>query len=442
MSNPRTNQASRAHQAGDLDTHFAGAGYLIDVARTFAPDPTLSADQKFYATGFGGVLGTTASTISRYTADGALDTDTTGSGRATWQWPLPSVDEAKRAVLDVQGLIFGKNDAGVDTITCVGVTWETVSARASSFNYFPAAIRLEASGEPDKSFGEGGVKIYPFVQDPIENPAWDRRSPAYRSYRATRQAQGGFLFSCPLIAGISKKAMYVVVKVNSDGSPDKSYGDDGVLVISPPAGVDAPTWTDYGIDNAGDMTLVGAEHGYGNGVLSRYGSDGKLDGGYGTGGILVYSVATVDSYITQIHVSPDDGSTTLLLSLGEPRQCAAVARLLKDGSSDPDFNQGMPVVLTDVVVPLANLAVDVKGRTVVAGRSVIDPTVLRVIRLTSAGQFDASFGANGSQGYPTLLGVDGMAIQNGVDILLRTNDTDEVDINTAELVRIFGEDMA
>ncbi len=445
-----TNDVKAGHHAGDRDVTFDRDGVIRSVTRRFAADPTDTADtteQKIYMSLTVDPIGTDSSELFRYNADGTMDRDFP-------RVQITAIDEKMTAVIDIQRLIFteSKVEAGTTstagtkkttgTITCVGVTRALVKTGDSATTgvyYYPAAVRITADGEMDQTFGNKGVMLYKYGKE-RDGDGTDANtlSSVFTSYPSTVQSGGDILFCCGLIDLEKDKHAFALVKFKYDGQPDRSYGVNGVKVISTATDTAPPQWKDYGVDDKGDLTLVGATSSFDAGIVTRYGADGELDTNYGPNhdGTQILQINGLKSHITQIHVSKE-GATTLLFTVDSPDTPVAVVRLVKSGESDPEFNGGKPVLIGDIKKDNVRFAVDRKERIVVSGESVTSPGVARLVRIASSGTPDTSFGDSGIKDYPTLTPFACVVIQNQSDILASTIDT--TIIKSQVIVRLFGE---
>jgi uncharacterized delta-60 repeat protein len=134
-----------------------------------------------------------------------------------------------------------------------------------------------------------------------------------------------------------------LVRLDSDGTPDTTFGINGLVV------------TDFlGFDDiAYDMVLlpdgrivVAGIRGTGSGIsefiVARYLPDGSLDAGFGTAGVTSVDFGGPSAVATGL-VRQLDGKLVVvgfseIGAGGESTRDVAVARLLADGSPDTDFN--------------------------------------------------------------------------------------------------------
>jgi uncharacterized delta-60 repeat protein len=192
------------------------------------------------------------------------------------------------------------------------------------------------------------------------------------------------------------------------GSFDRSFGSDGRVVLNLPGeGMYAAA---FAIQPDGKIVVAGGISG-GSALIARYLPDGRLDPGFGTGGIVRQGFALPVS-VGGVAIQPD-GKILLAGQAshgGAGGLSAAVMRFLPDGSVDHGFgSEGMALVDPNdsrrsvTVAWFSHLAVQPDGRIVAAGgmpaRDVHDHADVVVARLLPGGEPDPSFDGDGSWEY-------------------------------------------
>ena len=339
-----------------------------------------------------------------------------------------------RAVID-----FGGND-DVNALA-VQPDGKAIVAGATSLKSDAAVARLNTDGSPDKGFGGGdGVVLL------------ERQGSAI--YAAALQADGKIL-----LAGASGGNGFVA-RLNTDGSPDKGFGTDGVAVldsggnevayavaIGPDGRIVAAGWTSagdngaiyrltaegkpdnsfdqdsaVGIDALGmdwlyavavqaDNKVVVAGGSRGSAqikpLLARVNENGTPDAAIGTAG---WKTLSNDGTFLALALQPDGR----ILAAGETfdNEDALVHRFDDKGGVDRTFNGDGKVVLDlgDNEEALA-LALQRDGRIVVAGKT-DGGYDAAVWRLTPGGARDASFGSGGE----LVVGAQGLEEAVGVGV--------------------------
>jgi len=190
-----------------------------------------------------------------------------------------------------------------------------------------------------------------------------------------------------------------IERLNSDGSPDNTFGSHGV-VASPVAGVNA-----LAVEPDGKIVLGGYESittGSALFALARLNADGTLDMSFGSSGTVTSSI---DGYVgIQTLAIGADGKIIaagieLPSSSGSGPSTFHVARYSTDGTLDPSFNGTGEV---SAQIPHSDqyndapatpaLALQPNGQILIGAASNAD---LAIWRFNADGSSDAAFGAAG-----------------------------------------------
>jgi len=189
----------------------------------------------------------------------------------------------------------------------------------------------------------------------------------------------------------------LVMRFNSDGTPDISFGSYGVVVYD--SGSDEES---YGIalQQNGEIVVVGYKFSYGlpchDALIVRYNSDGTLDRTFGEGGITIYN-SRLDGldFGSAVALQPDGkivvaGYSNTGFSIYE----AFVLRYNSNGSLDSTFGEDGVVIYNNFYQDFGyGVAIQPNGKIVVVGEEYGDSLVLRY---NSDGTLDRSFGKDGS----------------------------------------------
>ncbi|MCX5192809.1 calcium-binding protein [Streptomyces sp. NBC_00249] len=185
---------------------------------------------------------------------------------------------------------------------------------------------------------------------------------------------------------------FVLVRYNTDGSLDTTFGGDGIVN------------TDFDINNDearaltlqpdGKIVAVGGSTnwgGYGTWASARYNTDGTLDTSYGDGGKALTDI-DVDAIETALAVVVQPNGALVLGGSSFGRW--TVARLTSTGALDPSFD-GDGFVITDFgsagCCGVNDLALQSDGRIVAAGTS----SGFALARYNTDGSLDATFDGDG-----------------------------------------------
>lgn len=250
------------------------------------------------------------------------------------------------------------------------------------------------------------------------------------------------------------RGSFTSVRLNSDGSLDNSFGQDGIALV--PASLDPEDEAYYVMAVQADGKVLSAQPGLGGLKVERFNLDGTLDTSFGKGGAAALDVpistdgmaiyATADG---SVYVSARGTSQALVFKLdssGTPAEnfgvdgtlvlnptghygtgniatvvqpdgsvllgswlyvdsdgphdpgdpVYAVQRLAADGNLDTAFGVD-GVVYFDAALGLdyrAAITVQADGKLIIAGESP-DNTAFNVLRLNADGSFDTSFSEDG-----------------------------------------------
>jgi len=354
---------------GDLDTSFDTDGIVItDVTGNIEPDigyaVALQPDGKILVAGRTNL----AFSLVRYENDGSLDTSFGTNGSVVTS--IDGGDTAYAVVVQPDGKIL--------------VAGTSITTR----NEF-AVVRYNADGSLDTSFDGDGI-----VTTPIGLGS------GAIAYAIALQADGRIV-----LAGQSTESPmgqdtdFALVRYNSDGSLDMGFDNDGkVTTALTPAGCNDVVKAVV-VQKDGKIAVVGINCLL-DFVVARYNSDGSLDSGFGSNGIVTTAVSG-NEYGFAIAQQPDG---KLVIAGQAPSQGGplgfAVLRYEENGSLDTSFS-GDGSVITELT-GLANaeahaLAVQPDGRILVGGFGIngSGDTDFSVVRYNANGGLDNTFGTNG-----------------------------------------------
>jgi uncharacterized delta-60 repeat protein len=254
--------------------------------------------------------------------------------------------------------------------------------------------RYNSDGSIDTSFGSAGQVVTNIgFQDGASSIAL--------------QSTGKIVVAGYTLNAAGSETDFTLVRYNSDGSIDTSFGTNGVVTTDI---VVNDTATSMTMQSDGKIVVAGFgdDHGSESGsqtdfVLVRYNSDGTIDTGFGKDGKV----------ITDIFGNDDKACSTRVLSSGtiivvgstvtETGTDIALVCYKSDGTLDTSFG-GDGIVTTDISADglgaeYANsVAVQSTGKIVVAGNSHPSSgpgTDILLVRYNTDGSLDTSFGTAG-----------------------------------------------
>lgn len=308
--------------AGDLDPTFGSGGKVLAGLAASGFDHATSAvvldSGKIVVAGRfihvdGSGLGFS---LARFNADGSLDT-TFGDGGFTYLEQNTADQDFGQLALDDQGRILVATE---------------VWAPAGHGDDF-GLLRFTADGQLDTSFGDGGI-VHTDVagQDQVRT--------------LTLRADGKIVVSGETRAhpgdnsGLTDGMIGVVIRYNPDGSLDSSFGGDGVVEVTPGAGMEwtlglaVPT-SDGAMLYAGNEMNVHSQTGHA--ILKLIADDGTISD-------LAFSSSPDAASRAVRDVKVDDHGRIVLLSTSNDGW--GITRFLPDGTPDESFGTDGWVLFT------------------------------------------------------------------------------------------------
>ncbi|MCP4352313.1 MAG: hypothetical protein GY795_43195, partial [Desulfobacterales bacterium] len=146
-----------------------------------------------------------------------------------------------------------------------------------------------------------------------------------------------------VVTGISYNGTdndFAVVRYNSDGSLDTSFGGDGTVTTPVGSGEDMGCFA--AVQSDGKIVLAGYSFNGSNDdfAVVRYNTDGSLDTGFGTGGKLITPVGSGDDRSYDVCIQSDGKIVITGESYNGSNYDFAVARYNSDGTLDTTFGNG------------------------------------------------------------------------------------------------------
>ena len=216
-----------------------------------------------------------------------------------------------------------------------------------------AAVRYLPNGTLDPSFGSGGIV-----------------KTALRTVNAITSAIALQSDGKVILAGSANNGQtndFAILRYNSNGSLDQTFGKQGIVITSLSEGDDNAT--DVSIQKDGKILVVGCCNDGSNTdfAVVRYSSNGNLDPTFGKDGIVLTSLSQGDDQAVAMAVQPDGK----VLLTGYSNTNIATVRYKPDGSLDKSFGKN-GIVITSVNSG-EDEAEDIKlqddGKIVIAGKS-------------------------------------------------------------------------
>jgi uncharacterized delta-60 repeat protein len=270
-----------------------------------------------------------------------------------------------------------------------------------------AVARLNANGTLDSTFGAGGVVSISFPGDDFGGA---------QVVGLAIQSDG------KIVATISNfeqgfGPLFIVARLNLNGSLDTTFGSGGIVEtqVGLSGGSFGAVASVLALQPDGRILVAGqnSELTGASGAMARYGSDGQLDGTFGSGGIAVTTVAAP----TSIALQPDGkillagGGNVVGFAAAAPSVSMAqvggiISRYDTNGSLDTSFGisgQAASVVAAGAIAvqTQGGCSVDCKilvGGTVVTSLSVNNGNGFGfgLVRYNGNGSVDGTFGVGGA----------------------------------------------
>lgn len=302
--------------------------------------------------------------LARYNTDGSLDSSFGNAG-------LVITDMGQNEIATALVL---QNDGKL-----VVVGWTSFLGSNGDF----ALARYNTDGSLDATFGNGGIVITDLGNEE-------------RGTAVAIQTDGKIV-----VVGNSSHGdviEFALARYNTNGSLDGSFGSGGKIttVVSGPEDSALAVL----IQNDGKILAIGnaGSGGDSNFALVRYNTNGSIDTSFGTSGIVLTDFGGHNDYGVDAFFQ-SDGKIVVAGSAQTPNPCLGVARYNPDGSLDNSFSNDGKATITDSTWLFGTGArFQSDGKIVMSGYSIDMGTDVRdfaVARFNTDGTPDGSFGNGG-----------------------------------------------
>ncbi|MDY6902320.1 MAG: DUF4347 domain-containing protein [Cyanobacteriota bacterium] len=279
---------ARYNSNGSLDTSFGNAGSLVtDFGQDFGRNVLVQPDGKIILAGYVG-NGSSDPVLIRYNADGEIDRSFGDAGKVDGTGGYAAALQSDGKIV-VGGRIY-------------------IKTGNNTSNFYLALSRYNSDGSLDNSFGTDGR----FLQQ-TENFEGNISSIGIQSDGKIIVA--GYLWRHRK-GTTSNKDDLTVVRFNSDGSLDTSFGDGG-QVVTPLSTIDHNQATGLTIQPNGKIVVSGyIETRLDNSwnrqtVIVAYNPDGTLDNSFGTNGHVMASLQS-EYDATNVIATQSDGNIVVI----------------------------------------------------------------------------------------------------------------------------------
>ena len=363
-------------QAGHLDTTFGQGGIVTtrinDSSQTSESYSTaIQSDGKIISAGYSSNGSDNDFAIIRYNLNGSLDNTFGINGIAITQIGL-SDDYAYSVAIQEDGKIVAAGSSKNGT--------------NSDF----AIVRYNQSGDLDDTFGINGI-----VTTPVGTISAQVNSiliQADNKILAIGSSYSGSDFD------------FTIARYNSNGTLDNTFGINGISTTTI-GNLTLDEATSGAIQRDGKIVVAGYSTSTpstgGNYVFAvvRYNQNGALDNTFGTNGILTKSIGKSVALATSVVIQSDSNIVVAGYSNnGEVSNYDfTLVRYTKNGELDSSFGtNGITALPTGKLFEYAySVALQNDGKIIAAGTALNINTDFALVRYTSNGDLDNTFGTNG-----------------------------------------------
>ncbi len=372
-------QAVSKPAGGSLDESFGEKGMVttdFSGSRDFARSMAIDSNQDYIVVGTALMNKNYDFALARYKPDGSLDLNFGENGKVTtdfasnWDWAYAAVIDSKDRII-------------------MGGSSTAVSSTGSSLSQHIALVRYRYDGSLDPSFGIGG-KAMPFAsgyQDFVNSIVIDKNHK--------------IVIAGHIIDNNKSYSNFLVARLNSDGTLDSSFGENGKV------STDINGLTDIAksvfLDEAGNIIVVGSSFsklGREDIAIVKYNADGSLDQSFGISGKISTDFNGQREYINTATIDKK-GRIIVAGSLYTGKEnLFLVLRYNPDGSLDQSFARGGVSItnLPGTSEGATGVLVDANSRIIATGYASQGGNGgdnFALIRYLENGILDSSFGENG-----------------------------------------------
>jgi uncharacterized delta-60 repeat protein len=370
--------------AGDIDTTFGSGGVVLTSFATVEKGfrgtggsgyaVQIQSDGKIVAAGEG--LHNFA--LARYNTNGSLDPTFGNGGKVVTTFGLNHQESVKAMAIQPDGKIVAVGSTGIlDSTTYEG--------------HF-AVARYNANGTLDTTFGpsHNGLVTTSIVANDTASAVVIQPDG-----KIVVAGQGGS--QAPLYSP-SSTLSNALVRYNSDGTLDSSFGQGGILTPTFVSGA-SQYFYDVALESVNgtpEIVVAGAVPSpYSDVVVARFNLNGSLDTSFGSGGSVILGAQAIAFNGGRLAIQSDG---KIIEAGSSSNHQGAVARFNVNGQLDPTFNPNGPTPGVAIIAGAAGGgfwrgAVQPDGKIVAAG---IGPSYQMLLsRLNADGSPDPTFGTNG-----------------------------------------------
>lgn len=214
-------------------------------------------------------------------------------------------------------------------------------------------VRYRPNGNLDTTFGQGGIVRTPFYDD-FQTVTNFQVAAALVIQPDGKILCAGTAMHNFRVSADYNRYDFALARYNPDGSLDATFGTNGLRITDIfPARADVVTslalQTDGKIVAAGFSGARNTPVVLSDFVVVRYNTDGTLDPTFGTGGIVVTDIAGDSDFASSLVIQPDGQLVVGGFAYGRTQNAVsfdfALARYNPSGSPDPSFGSGGKVLI-------------------------------------------------------------------------------------------------
>lgn len=360
-----TPEFARYNTNGSLDNSFGSGGKVISDLSCNPSSAVLQRDGKI------AICGNSSGTfvIVRYNANGTMDNSFSNDGIATADIDPQNTDIGKVLALQQDGKIV-------------------VAGYSSDLGYKSnfAVVRVNSNGTLDNSFSSDGITTTTFEGSAAIDDA----------HALLIQPDGKILIAGNSGPGSNKD--FALLRLNTGGTLDNTFSSDAKVTTEGRSNEDN-AWA-MCLQQNGKILVTGSigVTGYKDIALLRYNSDGTPDNSFGTGGMITTKVGSKDDVGTAVAVQPDGKIVVAGYSHNGANNDIALVRYNTDGTLDNFFSLDGKVTKniansSDVAYALA---IQTDGKILVAGQTATSANYdFCLLRFNANGDPDNTFSSDG-----------------------------------------------
>lgn len=352
---------------GQQDPTFGSAGIVVTLVgtSTTANAVALDASDQIVVAGVATVSGVTQIYLARYTTAGTLDTTFNSTGVVTTVVTGSDYSLANALVIQADGKILVGGIAGFGS--------------AAEF----MVARYNTDGSLDTSFNAAGAQ--PGV---ITTAIGDQSSVSAVSLQST----GAIIASGTSMTESSFE--FASARYTTSGILDTTYGTSGVSTVSIGSGAVSTCNAILGDDSV----FLGGSYNTNNIAVVKLQSDGSLDTSFGTSGIASTTIG-VSAQASCLKIQSDDKIVVCGTSLLTNQGLVTLLRYNTNGTLDTNFGTaGIATTALGFNASANDLAIQSDGKIVIAGFTDANALLMRYL---STGLRDVTFAADGLNPTPT-----------------------------------------